>query len=187
MPSSNHDYPEAVSQLIAAASLNPLGPGRPNDSVLNALRDLSDDDFASGKKIVNRQMAQACRSGLFLLHNFLDLSHEISQDLPTAEGSYWHGIMHRREPDYSNAKYWFRRVGEHGVYRSLGDEVTDLCEGSGVAASLVSGSVFDPYAFVDYCAKCARLGEAEQQLAREIAWAEWRLLFDYCFRAAVGE
>ena len=53
-------------------------------------------------------MAQACLAGLWLYHDFLDESHSISQEIATSTGSFWHGIMHRREPDPSNAKYWFR-------------------------------------------------------------------------------
>ena len=55
-------------------------------------------------------------SGLWLFLDDLDRSHAISQDLSTPEASFWHFIMHRREPDPSNAAYWFRRVGRHAVF-----------------------------------------------------------------------
>lgn len=58
-------------------------------------------------------------SALWLLAGDLDASHQISQAIDSAEGSYWHGIMHRREGDYSNAKYWFRRVGQHAMHGQL--------------------------------------------------------------------
>ena len=60
-------------------------------------------------------MAAACLAGLWLHHNFLDESHTLSQDIDTTTGSYWHAIMHRREGDYGNAKYWLHRVGASDV------------------------------------------------------------------------
>ena len=53
-------------------------------------------------------MAACCLAGVWLLHDYLDESHTISQRIDTPSGSFWHGIMHRREGDFSNAKYWFR-------------------------------------------------------------------------------
>jgi hypothetical protein len=50
-------------------------------------------------------------AGLLLLLDELDASHEVSQSLPDSVGSYWHGVMHRREGDFWNSEYWFQRAG----------------------------------------------------------------------------
>jgi hypothetical protein len=60
---------------------------------------------------------ECLEAGLLLLHDFDNESHTISQSLedkdPLGTANYWHGIMHRREPDANNAAWWFRRVGRH--------------------------------------------------------------------------
>ncbi len=104
--------------------------------------------------------AKCCASGLWLLHNFLDRSHAISQDIGTPEGSWWHAIMHRTEGDFSNSKYWYRRVGEHPAMAAMDEP-------------------FDRYEFVDRCQSDYRTGllTAETQ---KMAFAEWEALFDFC-------
>ena len=37
-------------------------------------------------------------------------AHEIVQDMEGMEAAYIHGIIHRREGDFWNANYWFRRA-----------------------------------------------------------------------------
>lgn len=47
---------------------------------------------------------------VLLWNDFLEPSHSIVQSMGHPEASYIHGMMHRREEDFGNAKYWFRRA-----------------------------------------------------------------------------
>lgn len=68
----------------------------------------------------------AAVAGLWLLAGELDRSHDISQNLDSATGSYWHGIMHRREGDFTNAKYWMRRAAGHPAIEELASHIASL-------------------------------------------------------------
>lgn len=54
---------------------------------------------------------EGAMAGLWLYFSCFEQSHALAQELPTLEGSYWHAIVHRQEPDDWNSGYWFRRVG----------------------------------------------------------------------------
>src|SRR5207302_2780656 len=62
---------------------------------------------------------EAALGGLLLYFSCCDEAHAIVQDLTSAEGSYWHAIVHRQEPDASNSSYWFRQVGTHATFTEL--------------------------------------------------------------------
>ncbi|MEO0586441.1 MAG: hypothetical protein AAF078_02265 [Planctomycetota bacterium] len=81
-------------------------------------------------------------AGLWLYVDQLDRSHDVSQSLDTPTGSFWHGIMHRREGDFQNAHYWFRRTGTHPVYSRI-----SAAGGSAASGTEVGG--YDPHAFID--------------------------------------
>jgi hypothetical protein len=163
----NARYSPAIRLLLAEPRLPELGPGRPNDSVrptLATLTPLTAFDLPG-----DRSMAMACISGLWLLHDFLDESHTISQDLDTPTGSYWHGLMHRREPDAPNAKYWFRHLGSHPVFALLEKEF---------------GKRWDPFEFIDRCEACRGQGGDEETACRQIQLREWQILFEWCYERA---
>jgi hypothetical protein len=167
-----NEYGQAVAALIPTDLTMPLDTGQPNLSARAALAALSVESAFKDHKVVDSSMARCCLSGLWLLHNFLDESHSISQSIATSSGSYWHGIMHRREGDFSNAKYWFDRVGDHPVFASL---------------KMADGSPWDAYQFVDDCQRALRSrDEAQIAVLRELQHREWQALFDHCFRHAVG-
>lgn len=192
LPSNNNlqkpdTYGPAVAELIDENRLNGLGPGEPNDSAHSQLAGLRAESLFGKTPIVNSDMAACCISGLWLWHDYLDDSHEISNNIHTSSGSYWHGIMHRREEDFSNAKYWFRKVGDHPVFPALATaaQARRASYPGADADALVSGGGWDPYAFVDLCQKCRHGTDELTQLCQQIARDEWWLLFDHCYQAAI--
>jgi hypothetical protein len=160
-------YPTELAALWAIDRLPELGPGVPNQAARPALSALSLSSFPG---VRDRQEAQACICGLWLYHDFLNESHAISQDLPGWVGAYWHGIMHRREPDPGNAQYWFRRVSANPVYETLVREY----------------GAWDAFAFVDRCEAERGRGTAGEEECRRMQLREMQVLFDWCFRLATG-
>lgn len=173
--------------LLTHEHLCELVGGRPDASVYPQLRDMEDALLFEDATIQDTEMAACCRSGLWLLHDYLDESHQISQSIETATGSYWHGIMHRREPDFSNAAYWFRRVGTHPVFADLVTTARELAQDTRVtdvadSDFLRQQQAWDPFRFIDLCSAAVDGRPSSGSLCRRIAHAEWQLLFDYCYR-----
>jgi hypothetical protein len=180
-------YAPALRECLRPDYLMPLGPAAPNRAAEAALRALRPATMFAPQPVRSPDAAQACLAALWLLHDFADESHQISQDLHTVEGSYWHAILHRREPDYGNAKYWFRRVGRHAVFEPLRAEAVTLSGGAAAAKSLVERSAWDPFAFIDLCERAAEGDAPLRDFCRGVQQREWELLFEYCYRQAIGE
>lgn len=125
---------------------------------------------------------EAALAGLWLYFSCLAEAHRAAQAVDAPEGSFWHGIMHRQEPDAGNSSYWFRRTGEHPVFVPLHEEALRLCRRY-PDASFDPGSRWDPFAFIDFCEHARRHpGTTDERLALELQRAEWQLLFDHCAR-----
>jgi hypothetical protein len=184
MSDSHAVYSSAVVALLREERLAPLGPGTPNAGARDALAALTDDTVAAPHPVVDSEMAAACRAGLWLYHDFLDEAHKISQDIASPTGSYWHGLVHRREPDYSNAAYWFRRVGRHPIFEPLVKSARELAARCSIAVPI--GDTWDPFWFIGYCEACAQGREPGEQFARLVQKREWEMLFEYCYRRAIG-
>src|SRR5712672_4382044 len=71
------------------------------------------------ERVKAARVVPAIRAGLYLYFDCWEQAHEVAQDINTPEGSYWHAIVHRQEPDPGNAGYWFRQVGSHAIFPAL--------------------------------------------------------------------
>ena len=137
----------------------------------------ADDTIISGQKVIGKPaMFTLVRGGLFYALDAIDEAHRIFQDSPGDLGSYWHGMMHRREGDFDNARYWFRRAGVLPVFDALHRAASEF------SADMARQSNWDPYLFTGACEQ-ARFGEQEglKELA-ELQRVEFEGLFDYCWR-----
>jgi hypothetical protein len=124
----------------------------------------------------------AALAGLHLYLGDWAGAHELAQNIESPEGRYWHAIVHRMEPDASNAGYWFRALGPHPVFGPLLREARVIASMNDLP--LAAGKAWDPFAFVKICGEAAaRPGSALERAAREVQLAEWQLLFDYCASA----
>lgn len=169
-PFDPENYGPVFAGLLRPPRLMPLGPGTPNQSARGQLDQLA--AAFNHAKVHDGDMADCCRAAVWLLHDFADQAHAICQEIHTPSGSWWHAILHRREPDYGNSKYWFHRVGAHPLLPTL------------AAATPALGYTFtSPEAFVDFCEQARGADEA---LARQVQQLEWQLLFDWCYRRAAG-
>jgi hypothetical protein len=126
---------------------------------------------------------RAIEAGIAQFNDDLELSHHLAQGIEGhPDGDYWHAIMHRREPDFGNAKYWFRRFRQHPVFPLLVSMAAaclhDLAFDANVAwkTRLTANADWDPLAFVDMCEAAASDEESEFGLvARQIQW--WEMFF----------
>ncbi len=148
--------------------------------------------FAEGE-VASPEFADCVQSALFLYFSDLDRSHTISQSIHSTTGSFLHGIMHRQEPDFSNAKYWFRKVPSHEVFPVLREAALEQWGAAGdsrwesLRAAVGGRSDWDAFWLVDQCEAVRHGGAPEMEGALlEAQRIEWQLLFDYCYRRAVG-
>ena len=147
---------EAYEQLRKRLSTRepppPLSPVAPFDTKLTALIDKLDVPLAS----------KAC---LHLLNDDLTRSHQILQSQEgVATFDYLHAIVHRREGDYSNSKYWFRQVGAHPVWAE------------------VYGS--DPAAPVRFVDRCREAGKSSSRELEQVQLQELSVLLQHVTHGA---
>ncbi len=147
--------PQAIAEALA-----PLFAALPREQAMGKLTGSAPkhtalvQEILSHPSLANRPELAAA---LWLYVDDLDRSHTVSQSLDDATGAYWHGIMHRREGDFSNSHYWMRRAASHPL--------------------LHSNPELAPDALIDQVA--AAKGQDDPALV-EKQRAEWETLFAWC-------
>ena len=188
------------ADLIAALAQDALGddaaPGLPLVQAQprrpRLARALSEPSWARVFPGAASRSRLALAAGLLQVCDFWDASHAAAQQADDQGerdfSAYWHGIAHRREPDASNAAYWFRRVGRHPVFDPLAQAARPLLDQHGdasLAGRLTAGGTWNPMAMIDLCTE-ARPGTPRETLARRLQRLEMWLLLEATSAALAG-
>lgn len=157
-----------LRELIEDAPLASLGDGPRDAKLIQWLKEVASLGDRAGSRIGTIDVIRIpeLMSGLWLIAGDIEASHTISQSIENPEGSYLHGIMHRREGDFSNAKYWFRRVGKHALFERI-DRVT-------------GGGYGDGFAFCDRVEQSQRRGQGDAEALKRVQWCEIQSLMEFC-------
>jgi len=171
-----------LKQLLATPELPELGPQPRANVQSEAALTAKLDSLFRETKLPPRQQP-LIRSLVLLWHDHLDAAHTLAQGIENPDGSFVHALMHRREPDYFNAKYWWRRVGAHPAFPEIARRVGELLPARGaaeLAVKLLPGGKWNPGAFVDACAQAAIGGSPKQtEWLREVQRVETEALLDF--------
>ena len=172
--------PQAYRKLV------PDGPGL--TQARDILESMRPADLIAGA-VKDADEASAMLAGLWLWHDYLDESHRIAQQIETPTGSFWHAIMHRREGDFSNSKYWYARCTAHPALKVLaaqaGAVVHHLPADKRILKIVMSG--WNPNGLVDLVEDVHdKPDDPRHETAVRLQMLEWRVLFESCTRAAGG-
>lgn len=150
-------YSDEVEQLLVNA-IHPLPLIRAELPAFRAHLKWED----SVRLFPNARDAPAALAGLALQLGDWECAHDIAQHVETANGSYWHAIVHRIEPDYFNSQYWFRRVGRHPVFAQI-------------------APLWTPDSFAQQVQQAIESKDNRKiERVKEMQQAEISKLFDYC-------
>ena len=188
-----------VQKLETRDPLPPLAPREEWDSELTyRIKNISLETLFDGQSIEDSTMGNATQSGLLLWNDALDVSHTISQDIESKTGSYWHGIMHRRERDYGNAKYWFGRVGVHPTFPELRERALALLQEHSTesdslahyAEAIEKVEDWEAFGFVDWCQAAdgdRSTPEAVKAFLQAVQVEEIKLLLNYSYQQTLAQ
>ena len=176
--------PQELHALVTQPGPAALGPElRPGTLAQADLNRTLDELF---RRHGQPTKAELIRALLLLWHDHFDASHVISQAIENPDGSLVHGILHRREPDYSNAKYWFRLVAQHPCFTDLAKRTEPLLASDAkLSAKLLPRGAWDAFAFVDAVEAAAskHATDARHQLLRALQQAEAAAALDYFLKS----
>lgn len=179
----NGNARQALFGLLETEEMAHLGPTRRSGTLDESALRTRAVEVLSGTTL-SETPQQLVLALLLLWHDHLAAAHTISQEIAVADGSFVHAMMHRREPDYWNSKYWWRQTGRHPSFDPLAVRAGD-CLGSPGGGDLEKvlpwSGVWKPGAFVDACEAVADCPAADPAVSclRQLQLIEFEVLLDH--------
>lgn len=125
-------------------------------------------------------LSPALTSTLLLWNDDLSGSHAIAQQLHSSLGSWIHGALHRREGDFANSKYWFRKTDERNTFMEMSKCAAQIIDATDmeIEEPLLSTirEKWDPFIFIDLCAMAASGCIVNKSVLEQLQVAELNLM-----------
>jgi hypothetical protein len=96
------------------------------------------------------------RSLLLLAAGDLERAHLLVQEASNADGTYIHGMVHRTEDDFDNARYWFSRTAVHPAAAEI------YRRAAANSPKVASRVTWDPVWMTDWVEASRRTGPDEE-------------------------
>lgn len=155
----------SIHALFTTPSLADLGP-RVRTGVWSAGQVQTEVDRVCQESGIRGRRADCLRALALHWHDHLDAAHAVVQDAPGADSAYIHGIIHRREPDIANARYWFHRTQDHPFLGMLAEAAAPvLAAHAALPYRLIRDGRWDPFTFVDAVSVASREPESAPEVA----------------------
>ncbi len=147
-------YSAFVTEFLREVQLPRLSAQEPvpDERLIGRVAAASDDEISE----VGGQKASCLRSLLLMGAGDLDQAHRIVQAMSTSDGAYIHGVIHRIDDDFDNARYWFRRAGAPSATPEM------YRRASVVSAAVASRPNWDPFLVTDMLEKSRNAGVTEE-------------------------
>ena len=174
-------YSDFVQRLLLHEhTLDDPLPKEPTDyELVIRLREADDAKIFGDAAIQPGAPVGLIRAGLFYYHNALPDGHQEAAEDEGDVAAYWHGMIHRREGDFENARYWMRRAGEQPGFREMQARASDA------APHMARQSNWDPFLFTHLCEQY-KYGETEyKKEIGQLQRVEFAVMFDYVWRRCV--
>jgi hypothetical protein len=172
-------YSEFTDRILRGDGLlGTLFPKDISDRAAWRLTKNADDATVAGGTIGVLKAFPVVRGGLLYALGDLAGCHEFFQDTANNLVSYWHGMMHRREADFDNARYWFRRSGMLPFFDTLQHRAALI------SVDMAKQLSWDPYLFTGQCEQKRFGADFEETELVRLQRAEFEVVFDYSWRQA---
>ena len=174
-------YPDFIQRiLLHERTLDEPLPSEPSDyAFVIRIREAGIDALLGGAAPLPQAPLPLLRAGLFYFHNALADAHKEVSKAESPEASYWHGMVHRREGDFENARYWMRRTGEHPAFQEMQSRASDA------SPNMAKQYGWDPFLFIHLCEQYKYGETTYKKELGHLQKVEFSVIFDYVWRQCV--
>ena len=162
-------YSPFITDFLRQAQLPRLSAQEPipDKRLIQRIAVAEDHEIAKA----NGPETRCIRSLLFIAAGGVDQAHRIVQEISTSDAAYIHGIVHRIDDDFDNARYWFRRAPMHPAAPEM------YRRAAANSLAVASHPIWDPLLVTDMV-KTSRTAGVTEEL-RGILTIEFEVLLQF--------